>query len=128
MGLLDTITSLATASNYVVTRRASGVVTDGVYVAGSSSTFTVEAIVQPATGMQRVVGGKDMRWNEEGQSVPDVRMLYVATELLTRATTNEPDEISIEGRDWTVARVEPWELAGQKFFRVLVSKKTGGAS
>ena len=82
----------------------------GRWAPGPASTFTIVANVQPATGMQRVVGGRDMREDEQGEHVDDVRVVYTPTELRTRDTTTEPDlVIGYKGGDWICVRQEEWE-------------------
>lgn len=140
MSLLETIESLATAgglsgkSEYTVTRTTVGTMTDGVYVRdGTVSTFPITAIIQPATGMQRVVGGMDMRSDERGEHTDDVRQLYTEAFLHGRLSTHDPDVVTITGTadsdgDWTVFRAEPWELSGQIFYRVVITRRTLGAA
>jgi hypothetical protein len=128
MPILDTISGMSTGT-YTVTRRAVGTMTSGKYVPNpTSSTFTIEAVVQPATDLQRVVGGSDLRSYVENQRVDDVRSLHTATELWTRTTAHDPDIITIEGDTWVVFRVERWDFYGDTFFMVVVTRQTQGAS
>ena len=127
MPLLDTITSLATGS-YTVTRWAVGSFTDGIYAKGAPTTFAIRAVLEVATGMQRVVPGRDMLGEPEGQTVNDVRILYSKEELRTRQPDQEPDEVTIDGSQWLVFRVEWWNLGGQVHYRTVVTRKTAGAS
>lgn len=127
MGLLDTISGLGTGS-YVVTRRGVGTYVDGIYTRGSViATFTILAVVQPATGMQRVVPGKDMLAHADGQTVDDVLALHTATELHPAAPTGEADYVNVEGADWLVFRVEKWNLSNQIFYRAVIARDTVGA-
>lgn len=134
MSLNDTIDSLATG-RYTVTRTTAGSYVDGVWsLSGSTvTTFIISAVQEPATGLQRVVGGFEMRSAEDGQHVVDVRVLYTRTELYPRNDSYEPDTVTINGRQYTVFRCEPWDLAyyessNQVHYRVLCTRKTQGAT
>lgn len=128
MSLLDAIASLATGT-YTVTRRATGTWSAGRYTKNaSSSTFNIVASVQPAFNMNRIIGGRDLQHTDQGQSVTNVRLLYTTTELFTRNATNDPDEVSIDGSDWTVTRVEKWDHTGRVHYKVVVTEKLFGAA
>lgn len=129
MSLLDVIDSLSSDEDVPVTRRTGGSYTDGIWTPGTPSTFTIPAAsIQPATGMQRVVGGKDMRSDEYGQQTPDIRVLYSYVELKTRQPGTDPDTILFEGGTWTVVRTEKWVLNDEIIFRSLMTLETRGAS
>lgn len=127
MALNESIDSLATG-DYVVTRTLVGSYVDGIYTTGSSSTFSINAVMEPATGLQRVVGGFEMRSGDDGQRVNDIRVLYTRTELYTRRPTHEADKVTIAGRQYTVFRCEPWDLDGEVHYRALATLATQGAS
>jgi hypothetical protein len=137
MSMADTISSMKNA-DLTVQRKGRGVFdSHGKWQPGSIvATFSVEASVQPATGMQRVVGGREMRGDEQGQHVADVRQLFTPTQLYTRdaqATPPvEPDQIvNYLGGTWTVTRVEEWtgpDGPEDLYYRVMVTKETRGAS
>ncbi len=135
MSVLDSIIDLKTHDLTVIRYAEGSFNTDGLWVKGSSTTFVVEACVQPATGMQRVVGGRDMRSDEQGQKTDDVRVVYTPTELKTRDVGFEPDQIvNLEGGTWTVTRVEPYQAIEffddptDIYYRVLITKETHGAA
>ncbi len=127
MSLLDSITSLVNAT-VTVTRHAEGVYTNGIYAPGAASTFTCDVVMQPAFGLNRVIGGADLHAGVEGQSTTDVLNFFTVTEIKTRTPTTDPDVITYRGASWTVARVEPWTLISDTYYRVLITKQTGGAS
>lgn len=128
MPLNESIDGLLTGT-YTVTRQLVGTYTDGIYSGGgTTSSFTVEAVVEPATGLQRVVGGYEMRMDDDGQRTNDIQVIYTRTELYTRRPTHEPDLITIKGRQYTVWRVESWDLSGEVHYRALATLKTSGAS
>lgn len=132
MSLNESIDSLATGT-YTVTRRATGSYTDGNYTAGSASTFTISAVVEPATGLQRVTGGFEMISMYDGQHTNDVQVVYTRTELKARSPGTEPDLITIRNRQYTIFRCEPWDLAkdganNEVHYRALCTLDTDGAS
>lgn len=121
----DTISLSATQGGAVIDITDSG--TDDMTLA---STFTVRACVQPATGLQRVTGGRDMFSKSDGEHVDDVRVMFVATELYTRMPDYEADEVTLEGGQWVVFRVEKWPLVipANIHYRVVLTRLNSGAS
>lgn len=124
--LNESIDSLATG-DYLVTRTLLGAFTDGVYASGSTSTLTINAVVESATGLQRVTGGFEMRADEQGIRANDIRVIYTRTQLHTRDSVYENDHITIDGALFTVFRCEPWDLTGEIHYRALASRVTHGA-
>lgn len=98
--------------------------------------LVIDACVQPASGLQRVVGGQDMRETIENQYTTDVLVLWTLTALRPRdggdvPTSTDPDVIHYEGRDWTTVRVEKWVMPGYggvPYFKTVFTKQTSGAS
>lgn len=133
MSLNETIDALATGT-YTVTRRLVGTYTDGVYSGpGASSTFSISAVLSPATGLGRVFGGFEMITDESGRKIHDIRVLYTRTELYTPNGTYEADLVTLNGRQYTVYIVEPWDLAyyetsNEKHYKVLLTRVTGGST
>lgn len=126
--LLDSIFSLSNAS-ITVTRRDEGTWSKGVYTQNpNTTTFAVTVAMEPATGMQRVVPGRDMLSDEQGEHVTDVRVLYTATELKARTPTNDADIVTYDNSTWTIFRVEQWALNEQIYWRAVMTRNTGGAS
>lgn len=102
---------------------------DGIWVPGGASSFVVPtASIQPATGMQRVVGGRDMRHDEQNQHVDDVRVIYTYVELKVREPGIDPDQIAFDGSSWVVVRAEKWVLNDEIIYRSLITRETRGAS
>ena len=136
MSLMDAIDSLATDTAdgeplvVTVTRRAAGAFdADGVWTPGPITTFTLDsAVVMPATGMQRVVGGRDMHSDEQGQHVDDVRAVCTNVELKTREPGTEPDLLTFQGATWIVVRIEEWTLGNETVYRAMLTRETRGAS
>jgi hypothetical protein len=135
MSLVDSIDDLIThgdgAENpaITVTRRGIGTLDAGVYIPNPNpTTFLIDACVQPAFNLNRVVGGADLKATFEGQSITDVRQLFTRTELKTRTPETDPDVLTLFGADWTVARVERWDGDDDFYFHVVITKQTFGAS
>lgn len=133
MSLNETIDSLATG-DYTVTRKAVGTTVDGIYLDnGATTTFTIRAVNEPATGLQRVVGGFEMISGYDGQHTNDIRVLYTRTELYVRSRTHNPDRVTINSRSYVVFRCEPWDLAkdassNEVHYRALCTLDTDGAA
>src|SRR5690606_5003111 len=81
----------------------------GRYTPGASTTFSIVASVQPATG-------RDLRDLPEGQRGDEVRVIYTISELRTRSPAGEPDAVTLDGEPWTVINVKRWESFGEVHF------------
>jgi hypothetical protein len=128
VSLLDSITSLATGT-YTVTRRAAGTYVNGRYVKGPvTATLQVVAVEMPAFNMNRIIAGRDLKHDDQGQYATSLRVLYTIDELYTRRAGFDPDEVQIDGSTWTVTRVEKWDHTGRVHYRVIVSEKLDGAA
>lgn len=127
MSLTDVIGSLATG-NYLVTRHAHGTVADSIYTTGAVTTFTIEACIQPATGLQRVTGGRDMRSKEDGQLIDDMRVMFTTTKLTCQDSVpgQDPDIVTFDDGEFLVFRVEPWDLGGDVYYHCVMTRRGGG--
>ena len=102
------------SGTYTVTRYAAGDYDEGVYEEGATSTFTIDASVQPA-------GGKDLERLPEGERLKDYLTVLTPTELRTRADAASPDRVSIDGATYEVVEVADWFSEGN-FYRALVHR------
>lgn len=127
MGLNDSILGL-TNETLTVTRRAVGTFVSGIYVPGAPTTFEVVAVVQPAFNLNRVIGGSDLQAGIDGQRVETIYQVHTATEIRGRTPANDPDVVTYRGDDYTVARVEQWDLSGEVHYHAVITKLTSGAS
>lgn len=101
---------------YVVTRAAEGSRTKGRFVAGSTSTLNVDAVVQPMSGME-------MQELPEGMRTDETIRIYSATELYTDAGgTRDPDLFAYNGNSYEVKIVNRWSEAGG-YWKVIAQKK-----
>jgi hypothetical protein len=119
MALIDVIFSLQTPGPYTVTRTAAGAYTNGRYDAGSESTFTIIASIQP---LGLAASGRVLTELPEGQNGDEVRILYTITELLTRSPGQEPDVVTLDGEDYYVVQTARWQAFGNEHWEVLVSR------
>lgn len=111
MGLSDVISTFATGT-YTVTRRAASTYSNGVRVAGSTSTLSITASVQPVTG-------RELERLPEGMRTTEVVKLYTTTALRT-ADSGDPDHISIDGETYEVQLVERWTAKG--YYKIMALK------
>jgi hypothetical protein len=127
VSLNDSITALANAT-LTVTRMVKKTFVDGIAVAGSTTTFTIDAVVQPAFNLNRIIGGADLQAGIDLQRVETIYQIHTTTELKGRTPTTEPDVVTYKGDAYTVARVEEWDLDGEIHYHVVITKQTEGAS
>lgn len=127
--LIDTILSLASGT-YTVTRRNAGTIVDGIYTPNPTTTsFSVIASIQPARGLPRVTGGRDMISDEQNQHVTEALVMFTTTEVRERTPTNDPDTIVYGGKTYTIARTEYWEYPDEDpFWTAVLTLQTQGAS
>ena len=113
--MLSGVVSSFQTGTYTVTRNAAGSYTEGVWSSGSSSTFTIAAVVQPALG-------KDLEIVPEGIHASDTRKVWTTTALRTADQNQEPDTITIGGEGYRVINVLPWEGLDGDHYECLVAK------
>lgn len=97
---------------YTVTRTTAAAPVAGRYVAGSSSTISVDASIQP-------VSGRDLKILPEARHGEDVRVVYTLTALKTVSPGYDADSIAIGGEAYEVFKVEAWP----NHYRVFVSRQ-----
>lgn len=132
MALNDSITELANAT-LTVTRKADGTFTNGIYGPGATTTFDIDVVMQPAFNLNRIIGGADLKSDIDLQRVETIYQIHTTTEIKCRTPTTEPDVVTYAGTvfipgDYTVARVETWDLDGETHYHAVITKKTLGAS
>lgn len=114
MDAASLISHFATGT-YTVTRRASKTLERGRAEDGATSTLTIIASVQPASG-------RDLMRLPEGRRSVETRVVYTATQLLIGAQGSgfESDLISIDGNTWEVQQVQSWESVDPPYWRCIV--------
>ncbi len=105
---------LFTSGTYTVTRRATGSLANGDWTPGASSTFTVEADLQP-------LSGNDLKILPEGQHGEEMQKLYLSVELFTARLDKEADQITIDGAEWKVINVRKYTILTGNF-KVIVAR------
>lgn len=103
MNVAGLISSFATGT-YTVTRTARGTTSNGKIGAGTASTFTVTASAWPASG-------PDLLRLPEARRTSFSMNVMTTTELLVggQGSAYEADKISINGDDWEISAVDPWQ-------------------
>lgn len=112
--MTDAIDLLGTGS-YTVVRTADNVITNGYLTAGTTSTFTITASVQP-------MGGKGNKRESEGIRTEETLVLFTPTEL--RAADGSAvvaDQINVRGKNFTVVKVEDFVALGN-YWRVTATR------
>jgi hypothetical protein len=96
---------------YTVTRTLPRALVRGVAQAPSTSTFSVAASVQPATG-------RDVAVLPEGLNLTDVIQIFTAVELKVAGDGCEDDAITYRGARYEVKHVERYDEIGN-YYRAL---------
>lgn len=120
MPLVGSIASFKTG-DYDVTRRAAATIANGLAVPGSTSTFEIEASIQPITGAT-------IEGAPEGRRPQEMRVVYTTTELRTvdDASGVDADLIDYKGETWEVIATEIWpNLSGGEFCRAFIARVAG---
>lgn len=102
---VDSAINALASGTYTVTRYGAGSYSNGGATLGSSSTFTIRASVQPATG-------RELQRLPEGERVRDWLAIWTPTLLRTQEGSSAPDRISIDGYTYEVAIVDDWMSEG----------------
>ena len=116
---LNSVIDRFKTGTYTVTREATGSYVAGRWNAGVSSTFPVDACIQPVTG-------KDLQALPEGFHASNSKVMFSKVELKT--VSEDPkmsaDLVTVKGEDYQVLQVQDWErsLSGGDFFRLLIGR------
>lgn len=113
MDLSAVIDALQTGT-YTVTRPAASSYTAGVLDTPGTSTLTITACVQTATG-------RDLKRLPEGRRTDELKAVFTATQLHTQESGQGADLISIDGDMYEVQTVERWDTSGA-YFKALALK------
>lgn len=103
MDAFGLIADFATNGTYPVTRRPRGGYVNGVATTGITSTFSIQASVQPASG-------RDLERLPEGRRALSTTIIFTTTKLITggQNSPNDADLVLIEGAPWEIQHVEQW--------------------
>lgn len=131
MSVNDSIDGLSNAS-ITVSRTTRVAPVNGRRVAGVTTVLgPYDVVAQPAFNLNRVIGGADLDGTADNQKVVEIYQLHTTTQLhsgedIAGATQYEPDVITFRGKQWTVARVEEWDLDGEIHWHAVITRSTGG--
>ena len=98
---------------YTITRYASGTMVKGRYVAGSTSTLTIQASIQP-------VSGEDLKPLPEGRRLDDFVKVYTDSNLQT--LPSQPDRLTWRGYTYECISVDVRQMGVINHFRYIFSK------
>lgn len=116
MAINNVIQRLKTGT-YTVTRTAASTLSQGRKVAGSTSTFPTDAIVQP-------LDPRTMLPLPEGVRAEDVRLIHTADLIRTQDQNGEADAFTIGGEQFYAWKVSgPWTLRGETHYEVHAARR-----
>lgn len=114
MSLVGVISSFSTGT-YIITRTAADMYINGIRTPGATSTFTLDASIQPVTGRALYV-------LPVARHTQDVRKFWTTTQLITLPN---PDKITIDGELFEVFQVFVHSvLSDAPFYRVYCARQT----
>lgn len=113
--LLETIAALGSGT-YTVTRGAAPTVVRGVATPGTTSTFTIDA------GMQPIERGNTS--TPEAARGVDSYLCYTATQLRTDEGAGVADLVDLDGAAYEVAAVKHWVGLDEEFWIATISKRS----
>ena len=122
MSLRDSIAAFSTGT-YTVTRRAAGSLVEGTYTPGATSTFSIDASIQPVTG-------RNVKAMPEGRRPEELRVVYTRTELVAVSPGHGVgDVVTYKGEPWEVVTSQQWpDLSGGEYTKAFIARSpTGGA-
>lgn len=90
-------------SPFTITRKSAGSYVNGKWVEGSTSTFTIQASVQP-------LRGEEIQLLPEGRRNSQAVRIYTDTQLYVKTDEQtNPDKLTAFGESYEVLSVEPWQ-------------------
>lgn len=100
-----------------ITRTAAGSYVDGLFVAGITSSITIQASVQPATG-------EDIKALPEGRRLDDYVKVYTDADLQVLGEVNglQPDRLSWRGHTYECISADVRQMSIINHFRYIFSK------
>ena len=102
---LDSAISLLCTGVYTITRAAAPTYVNGVETDQTSTTFQVEAVVNPLRGI-------DLQRLGEGRRSTDFREVWTTPQLNTQSDTGNADFITIGSDTYEVQESEPYQAMG----------------
>lgn len=116
MPLRDSITAFSTGT-YTVTRTATGMRVEGSYVPGATSTFSIDASIQPVTG-------RNVKGMPEGRRPEELRVVFTTTELIAGDPGHGMgDVVTYKSEAWEVITSEQHpDLSGGEYTRAFIAR------
>jgi hypothetical protein len=111
---MSLLSSSFNTGTYIVTRYTPGALVDGIPLADATSTFNIDASVQP-------LSGRALQDLPEGMRADDNRWVFTESEIRTVQTTNHPDTIEINGESYRAIKSEYFNVLSDHY-RVTVEK------
>lgn len=102
---------------YTITRYAAGTMVKGRYVAGSTSTLTIQASIQP-------VSGEDLKSLPEGRRLDDFVKVYTDSNLqsLQEVSTVQQDRLTWRGHTYECISVDARQMGIINHYKYIFSK------
>ena len=100
-----------------ITRHAAGSYVNGLFVAGSPSTITIQASIQPATG-------EDIKALPEGRRLDDYVKVYTDADLQVLEEVNglQPDKLTWRGHTYECISSDVRQMGVINHFKYIFSK------
>jgi len=116
---LDVLTDPDFLIELTINRKTAGSYIDGLYVAGSSSNFTMQASVQPAQA-------EDFVNMAEGERFGGEQVIYSIRELIgSKDLTLADAVIGYLGVNWKVTQAQSWIHHG--YYKSIITKVDNGS-
>lgn len=102
-----------------ITRETAGAYVNGIWVPGGTSTFTIQASVQPVTGEDQLV-------LPAGKRLSDYVKAYTSTDLqvLDESSGLQPDKLTWRGNEYECISVDVRQMSVIDHFKYIFSKVT----
>ena len=111
---------LSDSSAYVVTRSAAGHYSEGRWEAGTTSTLSVDGVLEPMTNPAEILRLEDAR------HVKAAFKFYTLTELriVSPDESTQPDVMTISGDEYEVEGVSDWSEHGGGYKVIVVRRES----
>ena len=117
MTITRPITTFYTGTYTVTRTTATTAGTTGIVVAGTASTFTIDASIQP------VMDGRALESLADLSRGAEVALVLTTTAIDPITPTQAPDVITVSGEAWTVIKAEHWNARGKTWTRAYIARK-----
>lgn len=115
--ITDSISAFATGT-YTVTRPTIPTVVAGRAVAGTPSTFTIDASIQP------VQDGRKLLALVEAYHCAEVRLVLTRTVIEPLTPSHGADVVTYQSEPWVVIEAERWDAFGTSWTRAYIARRS----